>query len=154
MACENGRCFYWDYAKQGDGVGFFADQRTDDRACKLRSAAFSPDAKTLATSGSYKLCLWNTATQSLEHTEVVPMGNYGLNLVFSHDGRRLAAAEGFAECRNDLRIWDVASRKLMLTLPAPDAWVMPYTFSLDSTKLVTGLDRGTAMVWDVREAEP
>jgi WD40 repeat protein len=116
----------------------------------LKSALFSPDGKTLATSGPGKLCLWNTDSQSLEHMEVVPMANRWLNLGISQDGRRLAGADVDYVIRdNTIRIWDLTSRKLELSWQVPQASARNFAFSPDNTRLATALDRGTVVIWDV-----
>jgi RNA polymerase sigma factor (sigma-70 family) len=155
IACEDGFCFHWDYVSHRPGAGFFADERTDGRASKLKSALFSLDGKILATSGPGKLCLWSTHSQSLEHMEVVPMANRWLDLGFSRDGRRLAGADVDYFLRdNTIRIWDLTSRNLELSWQVPQASARNFAFSPDKTRLATALDRGTVVIWDVRESEP
>ncbi len=154
VVCEDSFCFHWDFVEHRVGIGFFADQRTDGRACEVRSAVFSPDAKTLVTSGPGKLCVWNTETESLEHMEVVPLANRWLELGFSPDGKRLVGAEPEDVGRDyTLRVWDLPSRTLELTWPVPKANATSFAFSPDNTKLLTGLDRGTAVIWDVRRKQ-
>jgi WD40 repeat protein len=151
VLCDDGFCFHWDFVFRRLGVGFFADQRTDGRAGELHSAVFSPDAKTLFTAGPGKLCVWNTESQTLEHMEVVPLANQSLQLAISPDGERLVGAEAAIDDRqNNIRIWDIPSRKLQFTWPVPRACATCFAFSPDNAKLLTGLDRGTAEIWDAQ----
>jgi RNA polymerase sigma factor (sigma-70 family) len=151
VLCDDGFCFHWDFVFRRLGVGFFADQRTDGRAGEVHSAVFSPDAKTLVTSGPGKLCVWNTESQTLEHMEVVPLANQSLRLAISPDGRQLVGAEPAVIGRdNTIRIWDLPSRTLKLTWSVPQASATCFAFSPDNTKLLTGLDRGTAVIWDAQ----
>jgi WD40 repeat protein len=151
MVCEDHFCFHWDFASHAVGVGFFADERTDGRACDIESAVFTPDAKTLVTSGDGKICVWNTETETLERMEVIPGITQWLELGISGDGRRLAGAEVRGLGREDaIRVWDLPSGKLKLKWQTPTARATSFAFSTDNTKLLTGLDRGTAVVWDVR----
>jgi WD40 repeat protein len=154
MVCEDGYCFQWDYKLHQKSGEFFANQQTDENACEVRTAVFSRDGKTLVTSGRHKLCVWNTETGTLEHMELVPMSEQWLTRI-SRDGRFLAGSESYVEMYRDdtIRIWDLPSRKLKSSWKLPNARTTSLAFSPDNKKLVTGLDRGTAVIWDVSKRQ-
>ncbi len=158
LLCDDGWCFSWDYKLHREIPGFIAAQRPDryGRGLRIGSGAFSADAKTLVTSEEGKICLWNTDTQTLEYVEVIPGARHWLELGISPDGLLLAAAEievGGFRADNVIRIWDLPTRKLEVTLQTPYARATSFAFSPDNSRLLTGLDRGTATIWDLRSME-
>jgi RNA polymerase sigma factor (sigma-70 family) len=158
LLCEDGWCFSWDYKLHREIPGFVAAQRQNryGRGLGVGSGAFSADAKTLVTSEDGTICFWNTKTETLEHKEVVPGARHWLELGLSPDGRLLAAAEievGGFRADNVIRIWDVESRKLKTVLQTPYSRATSFAFSPDKSRLLTGLDRGTATIWDIRRIE-
>ena len=116
-----------------------------------RSFAFSPDGKTLATArGTYQgkysaLKLWNVATGE----EVKTLSDSLINSVaFSPNGQMLATGSV-----DHVRVWDVASGKLVKELDAPGD-VNTVSFSPDSKTLVSvnpsrDTFGGTIKLWNV-----
>jgi RNA polymerase sigma factor (sigma-70 family) len=152
VACASGYCFQWDYKTPRENIGVFAGADTERDGGAIMSAAFSPDCRQLITSGRNRIWLWDTEQGALQHVETLPLENRFLELAISQDGRKLVAAEGrFNEpLDNAVRIWELPSLKSFLTLHPPDGRATSFAFSPDNSKVLTGLDSGTAVIWDVQ----
>ena len=117
---------------------------------ELRSVAFSPDGKILATGCSYGIIfLWDTSTKrmlySLRYAEGGHKGSI-LSLKFSHDGRKLASSSGLIE--SEIKIWDVAYGELQKTIIVGSDTVLA-GFSKHDLRLFSGSSDGTIRYWDV-----
>jgi WD40 repeat protein len=78
------------------------------------------------------------------------------SIAFSPDGRTLAAGYGDKDDNNPIKLWDVASGKLLRTLKGHKSWVHNVAFSPDGRTLVSsgGIQDGdkwdpTIKLWDV-----
>ncbi|HLG17186.1 MAG TPA: WD40 repeat domain-containing protein [Blastocatellia bacterium] len=112
---------------------------------KLRGVAFSADAKRIAaTSDTGKLRVWDASSGREQF--VTDLDNPGAGLAFSPDGRRLAVA---MEYQPIVKVWDLASGKLLHTLSGHHARVLRVAFSPDGARLATGSYDNTAKVWDL-----
>jgi RNA polymerase sigma factor (sigma-70 family) len=132
----------------------------------VNCVAVSPDGKTFATGGGGKghktLALWDLATGK---ELCSPGGNtYSiLSLAFSPDGKILAAGSGtlgrfglppgvkppvVEMGGGTVRLWDVATGKLLRTLEGHTSGVSGVAYAPDSKRLASASHDGTLRLWD------
>jgi WD40 repeat protein len=114
----------------------------------IRAVVFSPDGRTLATTGvNGSVKLWDVAARKELHTFG---GNSGdaRAMVFSPDGRTLATTNNHEHV---IKLWDPATGKELRTLQGHDAGVTSVAFSPDGRALASGSfgRPGPIKLWDV-----
>jgi WD40 repeat protein len=157
IAEYDGTVTRWDTSPAAEDRSFVADwrpveQRTKRNNLWLGNARFSPDAELLVTSTNETLCLWDVAAGALKGTIIVPEAPHGFTIGISPDSRTLAASEviyGGEPGTDVIRIFDLETKQLVLTLASEDARATSFAFSPDGKRLLSGFDNGTAIVWDV-----
>ncbi len=112
---------------------------------EVDGVAFSPDGKRLASaSWDGTIRVWDLSTRrvlhQLRHSDRV------FCVTFSPDGRRLASGS------NDVRVWDAASGRLLVTCSAGPAdrliWVGGVAFHPDGRRLASANGNKTVCIWD------
>ena len=104
--------------------------------------SFSPDGRTLASGSHRTLKLWETGTW--EPIGVLE-GGRAVALSFSRDGTILASGSILGA----VRLWDVASRRMIANLSGHAGLVHSVAFSDDGHVLASGASDGTVLLWDV-----
>ena len=137
----------------GNGFGWAGDVTLWDLQTGLKrwmrsdeqvwSVAVTPDGSTVAyqTTGQ-KLALLDAATgRSLREFDT---GDNCRGVAISADGRLMAAT-----ARHAIKVWDLATNRLVWTLIGHSNWVGSLAFSPDSRHLVSGSSDNTIRIWDL-----
>lgn len=120
-----------------------------ENARYVKSVAFSPDCKWLASGGSdMTVKIWDVEQRELrailtDHTDLVSQ------VAFSPDGKILASAS----FDNTVKLWSVPDGDVIATLRGHQKEVRGIAFSPDSTMLVSVGDDGTARLWNASSGE-
>jgi WD40 repeat protein/beta-lactamase regulating signal transducer with metallopeptidase domain len=161
-----GKSFRWNTANGTSDGEFVTEWRTEqERSGRetppfVEHAAYSPNVRYLVTSHrpSYQpsapsaLVIWDNELGLPMH---VIRGQRVCKLVVSPDSRLVAGFEiniGISgqEPTDTIHIWDLATGQKLFTLQPNDALATAMAFSPDGKQLLTGFDRGTFAIWDVR----
>jgi WD40 repeat protein len=103
----------------------------------LTSVAYSPDSTLLAVSGYHEVLLHKADGSGLV-ARLIGISERIQSLAFSPDGKYLAVAGG-CPCRfGEIQIWDLAKRKLQLSVPVTFDTVYGVSWSPDGTKIAFG----------------
>jgi WD40 repeat protein len=104
----------------------------------VESLAFSPDGKLLASGSYQEVILWDMQRGTL-FRRLTGFADRVVTLAFSPDGKWLATGGGAPTQDGEIRIFDVASAKLIHDIKNGHSdTVFGICFSPDSTKLATG----------------
>jgi WD40 repeat protein/tRNA A-37 threonylcarbamoyl transferase component Bud32 len=123
-----------------------------ERASNVRSVAFAPDSKTVATGSFYgEITLWEVATgKVIREFQAYHVGEV-ISLSFSKDGTSLVSGEGQSwDRRQDgdyVCLWDVSTGKKRFTL-GHSRRVRSVAYSPDGTTVASGGYELT-VIWDV-----
>ena len=111
----------------------------------VKSVAFSPDGKTLASGGGDNVInLWDIGTGKRKMT-LVGHTHWVFSLAFSPDGKTLASGS----VNSDIRLWDPHTGESKKTLTGHGDWVRSIAFSPDGETLVSGSDDGSVLIWEM-----
>ncbi|HLQ47131.1 MAG TPA: DUF1549 domain-containing protein, partial [Planctomycetaceae bacterium] len=103
----------------------------------ITSLDFSPDGQTLAISGFHEILLAKVDTGELIG-RLVGLSERIESVRFSPDGARLAVTGGLPGRMGEIQIWDVATKKLTLSVPATFDTVYGGSWSSDGKLIAFG----------------
>ncbi|MEG3987075.1 AAA-like domain-containing protein, partial [Microcoleus sp. S28C3] len=116
----------------------------------VRSVAFSPDGKTLASASSdHTIKLWNLQTQKPIAT-LTGHSNSVYSVVFSPDGKTLASGSD----DNTIKLWNLESQKPITTLSGHSNSVYSVAFSPDGKTLASASSDNTITLWNLESQKP
>ena len=134
----NGEVLLWDYQTERL-VTEFRDQNK-----RIWSLAFSPDDAWLAAGGEAGFVVFYDLHSQRSFRPLAQTPGWILGLCFSPDGKTLASAEG----DGTVKLWNVATRDLVLTLRGHVGPVsMDICFSPDGNLLASAGADGTVRLW-------
>jgi WD40 repeat protein/mono/diheme cytochrome c family protein len=115
----------------------------------IPALAYSPDGSLLAVAAFHEVVLWKAdGSQSL--ARLVGLSERIESLAFSPDGTRLAVTGGRPARMGELQVWDVASRKLSLSVPVSFDTINGVSWSPDGTKIAFGGDDNIVRAVDAK----
>jgi WD40 repeat protein len=112
------------------------------------SVAFSPDGNLIAAGdGHGTLHIWSTTSGHLQGPVISDFTGHAAP--FSPDGKWIAAGSGSA-----VKVWDVATRRVLRTFSGHSALLRTVAFSRDGKSLVSGGLDHLVFIWDVAGNAP
>ena len=122
------------------------------RPSVLTSLDFSPDGSLLAVSGYHEVLLHKADGSGLEG-RLVGLSERVEAAVFSPDGKPLAVAGGSPGRAGELQIWDVAKRKLRLSVPVTHDTIYGASWSSDGKTVAFGCADTTLRAIDAKSGK-
>jgi len=108
---------------------------------------FSPDGRLLAVGGFHEVLLWRADGSELVG-RLVGLAERIESVRFSPDGSRLAVAGGLPCRMGEVQVWDVAARKLALSVAVTFDTTNGASWSPDGTKIALGCDDNSVRAFD------
>ena len=115
----------------------------------LTSIDYSPDGTLLAVSGYHEVLLHESDGSGLV-ARLVGLSERIESAVFSLDGKYLAVAGGSPGRTGEVQIWDVAKRKLRLSVPVTHDTVYGASWSRDGKLIAFGCSDNTLRAIDAK----
>ncbi len=121
-------------------------------ALPLSAVAFSPDGKTLAVGGYREVLLWDLAAGKLaKRLGAGQIGTMVQAVLFTKDGKSLAAAEGTPYGTGAVKVFDLKTGQVAMNFPEPKGAVTSLDLSPDGKLLAAGCSDAAAYVWSLPE---
>ena len=118
----------------------------------LSYACLLPDRDRAITCTALGIHRWDLKPGAKIWSLTTP-GSRNMRIALSPDERVVASAwADFERQQCGLTLWEVATRKQLLELAMPREQVYSIVFSPDGRRIVTGLETGSSLVWDVSAA--
>src|SRR5262249_53012004 len=118
----------------------------------VTDARFAPDLKTLVASQGRELVVWDVQRGDVIATMNSEGGDQGGSIVLSSDGGLLAMVDRRNSGSDVIRIFDLKSRRRIASFESGQGRPRSFAFSPEGSQLVTAMEDGTALVWDLAAA--
>ena len=118
----------------------------------IPALAFAPDGSLLAVAGFHEVLLWK-ADGTEPVGRLVGLSERIESLAFSPDGKKLAVTGGRPSRMGEVQIWDVAKRKLSLSVAVTFDTIYGASWSPDGTRVAFGCADNTVRAIDARTGE-
>lgn len=118
----------------------------------ITSLDFSPDGTLLAVAGFHEVLLHRADGGGLV-ARLIGLAERIESVRFSPDGRRLAVAGGLPARMGEVQVWDVAERRLALSVPVGHDTVYGVSWSPDGRLVAFGCPDNTLRAIDARTGE-
>jgi len=122
------------------------------RAPVVTAIDFSPDGRILAVGGFHEVLLWRADGSELL-ARLVGLSERIESVRFSPDGRNLAVTGGLPCRMGEVQVWDVAARKLTLSVAVTSDTLNGASWSPDGSKVAFGCDDNSVRAIDSRTGE-
>ncbi|MBL9114809.1 MAG: DUF1549 domain-containing protein [Verrucomicrobiaceae bacterium] len=111
------------------------------------SLDYSPDGSLIAVSGYHEVILHKSDGSGIA-ARLVGLSERVNKVVFSPDGKRLAVAAGSPARMGELQIWDIAKRKLEVSIPITFDTLYGASWSPDGKNVAVGCADNTVRAFD------
>jgi len=118
----------------------------------ITSLDYSPDGSLLAISGFHEVLL-QKADGSGSVARLVGLSERIESVRFSPDGKKLAVTGGLPGRMGEVQVWDVAKRKLSLSVPVTFDTIYGAAWSPDGTKISFGCSDNTVRAINAKSGE-
>lgn len=118
----------------------------------LSCVTFSPDGQLLAVSGYHEVLLHKGDGSGLV-ARLVGESERIESIAFSPDGKRLAVAGGSPGRFGEIQVWDVAKRKLKLSVSVTFDTVYGVSWSHDGSKIAVGCGDNSVRAFDAENGK-
>ena len=113
---------------------------------------FSPDGSLLAVGGFHEVLVWKADGSALI-ARLVGLSERIESVRFSPDGTRLAVTGGLPGRMGEVQVWDVAKKKLSLSVPVTFDTVYGASWSPDGSKIALGCADNSVRAIDAKTGE-